>query len=89
MVIYKIFPDKGAALMDVGQIRSLFKKMVEAVHCLHTTFKVFHQDLSIENFVLDNDNIYLIDFGQALIIQNSQDLISHDGTMFGKVSWTN
>lgn len=71
---------------DIGKVKSLFKQMVMSVHCLHEELNIFHRDLSIENFVLHDGKTFLIDFGQALIIESGVELIHHNGRHFGKVS---
>jgi len=86
-------------LMDIVTIRHLFRQMVRAIHCLHQ-IRVFHRDLSVENFVIHNGNdsnndssndqrIYVIDFGQARIVDpNDGDIFRHDNKYFGKPSYT-
>ena len=76
---------------DMEAIRRLFKQMVKAINCLHNQLGVFHRDLSVENFVLNNDGsgndrIFVIDFGQAKVINRDIKQIPHDKGYFGKVS---
>ncbi len=75
---------------NLEAIRHLFRQMVQAIHFLHNELNIFHCDLSVENFVLDGadhntSRIFVIDFGQAQIIENGQERIRHDGRCFGKV----
>lgn len=78
---------------NMGAVRNLFRQMVRAIDFLHNELRVFHRDLSVENFVIHNngeldDRVYVIDFGQAQIINHGEETILHDNTHFGKPAYT-
>ncbi len=78
-----------AAGLDANVVRNIFRQMVRAIHYLHNQLHIFHRDLSVENFVIHNDGggdrIYVIDFGQARIIDVREDIVFNDYVHFGKV----
>lgn len=71
----------------IENVIKIFKKMVKSVSSLHD-LNVFHRDVSPENFVLHNVNgggqgVYLIDYGQARIVDYEVEKITTIG-VFGK-----
>jgi serine/threonine protein kinase len=60
----------------------LFGKILDAVEYLHTV-GVAHLDLKLENVMYDpeNDTIKLIDFGEAVLLEDKTDFIGPRGTL--------
>jgi serine/threonine protein kinase len=86
--LFERIMEEGEDNMDT--IRNLFRQMVSSIQCLHNEAHVFHRDLSLENFVInnngdDNKRIFVIDFGQAQIIEDGAEQVRSTG-YFGKVS---
>ncbi len=72
---------------DMESIRCLFKQMVKIVHVLHEDLNLWHRDLSVENFVIHDDQVFVIDFGQAQIMDVAfePETVLNNFTPFGKV----
>jgi len=72
--------------LDENRVKRMFRQMVQSIHYLHNTLHVYHGDLSVENFVVnENDDVYLIDFGQAEIVQIDAETFDLNGRIcYGK-----
>ena len=72
-----LFDNLDKFQFDEQACKQTFRQIVGGVRYLHN-FHIFHRDLKLNNFVIDNDDAYVIDFGQAQVIENNEDNIIND-----------
>ena len=73
--------------LEEDDVMQLFRKMVTVISYLHT-HRIFHRDLKPDNFAIDGNEVYAIDFGKASI--EHKNLIRYrEGLLYGTVSKIN
>ena len=79
-------------LLDVRELEEedvmqLFRKMVTVISYLHR-HNIFHRDIKPDNFAIDGNEVYVIDFGKASI-EHEYLIRYREGLLYGTVSKTN
>jgi serine/threonine protein kinase len=83
-----IFESLESFRMNELKCKTIFRQIVNGVKYLHD-LGIFHRDLKPENFVTNNDgNAFIIDFGQALIVENNVSEIVNDRRGYGTTLYT-
>jgi serine/threonine protein kinase len=80
--LFDFVTSHGAPLSE-EILKSKMQKLLEVVQRLHTA-NIAHRDISLENILVDNEDLRLIDFSQAVPIHDFEDVASEPLRYFVK-----
>ncbi len=79
-----IFDLLDVRVLEEEDVKELFKQMVQVIAYLHNN-NIFHGDLKPDNFAVNSNDVYVIDFGKASIEHETR-VPYHEILRYGTVS---